>query len=432
VKNDSLEMPAGEEGVVIGAQRFSRRMHMSEEQKKALKKEIDSYEKDQNKKAIAIFKQMVSEINEVTGQVMQDPATKQKVAQSENVDVVMEQIESVRNHEDRFTTAWIKGNKEGKEQGVNTFTRFWPRVVAVLKERDRRMEHMKRGDELPSGVLEMVKIYVSTKRALSVGDKMAGRHGNKGVIARIVPEENMPFLEDGSPVDILLNPLGVPSRMNVGQILETHLGWAMKVLGQQAITPVFDGALEEEIHKTVEEANKAIRDRRKERKTSKAPLDDRALDVEMPWGGKAQLHDGRTGEAFEQKTTVGYIYMMKLHHLVDDKIHARATGPYSLITQQPLGGKARTGGQRFGEMEVWGLEAYGSAYVLQELLTVKSDDVEGRTKIYESMVKGTNTLEAGTPVSFDVLCNEIRGLGLNIQLEKKKGLGPTEEDKDLM
>jgi len=281
-------------------------------------------------------------------------------------------------------------------------------------------------------VLEMVKVYVSTKRALSVGDKMAGRHGNKGVIARIVPEEDMPFLEDGTPVDILLNPLGVPSRMNVGQILETHLGWAAKVLGFQAVTPVFDGAHEEEIHKAIEEANRVVRERRKERKTSHETIGERELDAEMPWGGKLQLRDGRTGEKFEQKTTVGYIYMMKLHHLVDDKIHARATGPYSLITQQPLGGKARTGGQRFGEMEVWGLEAYGASYVLQELLTVKSDDVEGRTKIYESMVKGTNTLEAGTPVSFDVLCNEIRGLGLNIQLEKKKGLGRDDEDADLM
>jgi DNA-directed RNA polymerase subunit beta len=205
----------------------------------------------------------------------------------------------------------------------------------------------------------------------------------------------------------------------------------MKVLGQQAVTPVFDGGTEEEIHKCIEEANKAVRDRRKERKSTHKALEDREMDVEMPWGGKVQLRDGRTGEKFEQKTTVGYIYMMKLHHLVDDKIHARATGPYSLITQQPLGGKARTGGQRFGEMEVWGLEAYGASYVLQELLTVKSDDVEGRTKIYESMVKGTNTLEAGTPVSFDVLCNEIRGLGLNIQLEKKKG-AVSEEDDDLM
>jgi len=293
------------------------------------------------------------------------------------------------------------------------------------------MEHMKRGDELPSGVLEMVKVYVATKRQLSVGDKMAGRHGNKGVIARIVAEEDMPFLDDGTPVDILLNPLGVPSRMNVGQILETHLGWAAKVLGFQAVTPVFDGATEDEIHKAIDEANRVIKDRRKERKSGGKPLGSRELDAIMPFGGKVQLIDGRTGEPFEQKTTVGYIYMMKLHHLVDDKIHARATGPYSLITQQPLGGKARTGGQRFGEMEVWGLEAYGASYVLQELLTVKSDDVEGRTKIYESMVKGTNTLEAGTPVSFDVLCNEIRGLGLNIQLEKKKGAAGL-EDEDLM
>jgi DNA-directed RNA polymerase subunit beta len=294
------------------------------------------------------------------------------------------------------------------------------------------MEHMKRGDELPSGVLEMVKVYVATKRPLSVGDKMAGRHGNKGVIARIVPEEDMPFLDDGTHVDILLNPLGVPSRMNVGQILETHLGWAMAVLGQQATTPVFDGATEDEIHRAIDEANETIQQRRKQRKADRKPLAERDLDVVMPFGGKVQLYDGRTGDRFEQKTTVGYIYMMKLHHLVDDKIHARATGPYSLITQQPLGGKARTGGQRFGEMEVWGLEAYGASYVLQELLTVKSDDVEGRTKIYESMVKGVNTLEAGTPVSFDVLCNEIRGLGLNIQLEKKKGLGREEEDADLM
>jgi DNA-directed RNA polymerase subunit beta len=425
VKNDSLEMPAGEEGVVINTQRFSRRMHMTDEQKKQLKKDIDKYEKDMNLRAIEIFKQMISEVNEVTGTQMVDPNTRQKVGASEITDVIMEQIEN-------FSTDWVKGSKESREQAENTYTRFWPRVQAVLKEKVRRAEHMKRGDELPSGVLEMVKVYVATKRQLSVGDKMAGRHGNKGVIARIVPEEDMPFLEDGTPVDIMLNPLGVPSRMNVGQILETHLGWAMMVLGQQAVTPVFDGAREEEIHAAVEEANRTIKERRKERKAKGTTLRPRELDVQMPYGGKAQLHDGRTGEPFEQKTTVGYIYMMKLHHLVDDKIHARATGPYSLITQQPLGGKARTGGQRFGEMEVWGLEAYGAAYILQELLTVKSDDVEGRTKIYESMVKGTNTLEAGTPVSFDVLCNEIRGLGLNIQLEKKKGAGREEEDADLM
>jgi len=425
VKNDSLEMPAGEEGVVIHTQRFSRRMHMTDDQKKALKKDIETYEKEMNARAIDIFKQMIAEINEITGTPMVDPGTRQKVGQSEIQEVILEQIEGI-------SLDWVKGTKESKEQAANAYGRFWPRVQAVLKERNRRMEHMKRGDELPSGVLEMVKVYVATKRSLSVGDKMAGRHGNKGVIARIVPEEDMPFLEDGSPVDIMLNPLGVPSRMNVGQILETHLGWAAAVLGFQAVTPVFDGATETEIHAAIDEANKAVRDRRKERKAKNEVIDSRQFDVEMGYGGKVQLHDGRTGEPFEQKTTVGYIYMMKLHHLVDDKIHARATGPYSLITQQPLGGKARTGGQRFGEMEVWGLEAYGASYVLQELLTVKSDDVEGRTKIYESMVKGTNTLEAGTPVSFDVLCNEIRGLGLNIQLEKKKGLGHDSEDDDLM
>jgi DNA-directed RNA polymerase subunit beta len=430
VKNDSLEMPAGEEGVVIGANRFSRRMHMSDEQKKQLKKDIEKYEKEMDLRAIAIFKQMVAEINEVTGQPLVDPSTRQKVAQSEIPAVVMEQIETVVADEEKFQ-GWIKGSREAKDQAINAFSRFWPRVKAVLNEKNRKTEHMKRGDELPSGVLEMVKVYVATKRQLSVGDKMAGRHGNKGVIARIVPEEDMPFLEDGTPIDIMLNPLGVPSRMNVGQILETHLGWAGAVLGFQTVTPVFDGATEDEIFKAVDEANDAVKERRKERKQKGVPLGQRELDVIMPYGGKAQLYDGRTGEPFEQRTTVGYLYMMKLHHLVDDKIHARATGPYSLITQQPLGGKARTGGQRFGEMEVWGLEAYGAAYVLQELLTVKSDDVEGRTKIYESMVKGTNTLEAGTPVSFDVLCNEIRGLGLNIQLEKKSG-AIARDDEDLM
>jgi DNA-directed RNA polymerase subunit beta len=241
----------------------------------------------------------------------------------------------------------------------------------------------------------MVKIYIATKRHISVGDKIAGRHGNKGVISRILPEEDMPFHADGTPVQMVLNPLGVPSRMNVGQILETHLGWAAKRVGFQAVTPVFDGAKEADIEQALKEAG-------------------------LPTEGKVTLFDGRTGEPFEQNITVGYMYMLKLHHLVDEKIHARATGPYSLITQQPLGGKARFGGQRFGEMEVWALEAYGAAYILQELLTVKSDDVDGRTKIYESMVKGENTLEAGTPVSFDVLCNEIKGLCLNIELHRAR------------
>jgi DNA-directed RNA polymerase subunit beta len=263
-------------------------------------------------------------------------------------------------------------------------------------------------------------VYVATKRAISVGDKLAGRHGNKGVIAKIVPEQDMPLLDDGTSLDILLNPLGVPSRMNVGQILETHLGWAAKVLGFQAITPVFDGASEAEIRAVLVEANERAKQLEADTEAVVQAATTDLRFAQLRPSGKVRLRDGRTGEFFDQPVTVGYIYMLKLHHLVDDKIHARATGPYSLITQQPLGGKARTGGQRFGEMEVWGLEAYGAAYILQELLTVKSDDVEGRTKIYETMVKGKNTLEAGTPVSFDVLCNEIRGLCLNIHLEKRQ------------
>ncbi|MGC8551972.1 MAG: DNA-directed RNA polymerase subunit beta [Phycisphaerae bacterium] len=415
VKNDSLEVPAGTEGVVIGAQRFSRRTHWTDEQKKENLKEQKAYTKEMDARVAKIFRQMCEEINEAIGSQMVDPSTRQKAGKSDDDDIILEQWET-------FDIKWIKGSEEKREQGEKIYYRYKARLEALVEERDRRLEHMKRGDELSSGVLEMVKIYLATKRALSVGDKMAGRHGNKGVIARIVPEEDMPFMEDGTPIDILLNPLGVPSRMNIGQILETHLGWAAAILGFQAVTPVFDGAHESEISAAIEEANTHVRQRRKELESGKTPPPPDETFVEMPPSMKLTLFDGRTGEAFEQKVTVGYIYMLKLHHLVDEKIHARSTGPYSLITQQPLGGKARTGGQRFGEMEVWGLEAYGAAYVLQELLTVKSDDVEGRTKIYESMVKGTNKLEAGTPVSFDVLCNEIRGLGLNITLEKKKGI----------
>ncbi|MCH8006292.1 MAG: DNA-directed RNA polymerase subunit beta [Planctomycetes bacterium] len=414
VKNDSLEVPAGTEGIVIGAKQFSRRMHLTDDQKKQLKKDMAEYEKQMNAKAITIFQQMVAQINEVLGAEMVDPSTRQKVGASDIPEVILEQIEN-------FDTKWIKGNKEAKAKALKIHGQFWPRITAVEREAERRLSHMKRGDELPSGVLEMVKVYLATKRQLSVGDKMAGRHGNKGVIARIVPQEDMPFLEDGTSVDVLLNPLGVPSRMNIGQILETHLGWAAKVLGYQAITPVFDGAHETEVLATIEEANDHVTRRLDEfEATGAGPGDSRELLARVPFGGKAQLYDGRSGEPFHQQTTVGFLYMLKLHHLVDDKIHARATGPYSLITQQPLGGKARTGGQRFGEMEVWALQGYGAAYMLQELLTVKSDDVEGRTKIYDSMVKGVNILEAGMPVVFDVLCYEIRGLGLNITLEKEQ------------
>lgn len=416
VKNDSLEVPAGCEGIVIGAKRFSRRMHMTEDQKKQLKQMTDEYSKEMDGKAIKIFKDMVEKINVELGTPMVDPVTRQKVGASDLPEVLLEQIEG-------FSDKWMKGSKEAKEKAEIVYRQFWPRIMAVRAEKKRKLDHMKRGDELPSGVLEMVKVYLATKRHLSVGDKMAGRHGNKGVIARIVPEEDMPFMADGTTVDVLLNPLGVPSRMNVGQILETHLGWAMKILGLQAVTPVFDGATEDEVHHAVTEANKLVEEKAKRYEVEGLWPEPREVMVKMPRGGKIQLFDGRTGEPLQQKTTVGVMYILKLHHLVDDKIHARATGPYSLITQQPLGGKARTGGQRFGEMEVWALEAYGASYILQELLTVKSDDVEGRTKIYESMVKGTNTLEAGMPVAFDVLCSELKGLGMNITFGKKKTEG---------
>ncbi len=413
VKNDSLEVPSGTQGIVIGAKKFSRRMHLSEEQKKQLKKDIEGYEAEQDAKAIGLFQEMVNTINGLIETEMVDPMTRQKVGASDIPEVILEQIKT-------FDMKWVKGAAEAREKAQVVKDQYWPRIEAVETEKQRKVAHMKRGDELPNGVLEMVKVYIATKRPLSVGDKMAGRHGNKGVIARIVAEEDMPFMDDGRAVDVMLNPLGVPSRMNVGQILETHLGWACRVLGFQAQTPVFDGCTEQEIHEAVEAANEHCRKRKAEIEETGIPARPAEMLAEMPSTGKIQLYDGRTGERFHQRTTVGSMYMLKLHHLVDDKIHARATGPYSLITQQPLGGKARTGGQRFGEMEVWALEAYGASYILQELLTVKSDDVEGRTKIYESMVKGTNKLEAGMPVAFDVLCNELKGLGLNVTLEKKQ------------
>ncbi len=412
VKNDSLEVPTGYEGVVIETKHFARRGVGSEEQLKAQRAELKNYEAQMKAKECTYFRQMIRIVHEKYDVNIVDPSTRQRVGVSDDDEVIYEQIE-------HFEITWVKPAAE-KQQVQKMLDELWPQLVELQEEKKRKIDRMKRGDELPSGVLEMVKIYIATKRTLAIGDKMAGRHGNKGVIARIMPEEDMPFLEDGTSLDILLNPLGVPSRMNVGQILETHLGWVAKVLGFRAVTPVFDGATEQELQELMKEADEKTKTRKTElEQTEKSPPADE-LFVSIPSSLKARLYDGRTGEPFGQDATIGYIYMMKLHHLVDDKIHARATGPYSLITQQPLGGKARTGGQRFGEMEVWALEGYGAAYTLQEMLTVKSDDVEGRTKIYESMVKGKNTLEAGTPISFDVLCNEIRGLGLNIQLEKKR------------
>ncbi len=284
-----------------------------------------------------------------------------------------------------------------KIQGI--IGEFSHKFSELQMEQERSMDRLESGDDVDPGIIKQVKVYVASKRKLSVGDKMAGRHGNKGVIARIVADADMPFLADGTPMDIVLNPLGVPSRMNVGQVLETHLGIACQALGLHVATPVFDGIREDKIHALLQRAH-----------------DETGLPIEAD--GKAALCDGRTGEPFDQRVVVGMIYIMKLHHLVSDKIHARAVGPYSLVTQQPLGGKAQYGGQRFGEMEVWAMEAYGAAYALQELLTVKSDDVAGRTRIYESIVKGENVLEAGMPESFNVLMKEIQSLALDVRLQK--------------
>jgi DNA-directed RNA polymerase subunit beta len=408
VKNDSLEVPSGVEGIVIGTHRFSRKASMTEEEKKELAKREREIHAEYSTKIAEQFREFVEALGEVVDKKeLKDPNTGKQLGAERDDKAVADQARA-------FKIENLELRTPDKVKDVRKIhNRHWERIQFFIDEQERKLHSLSRGDELPSGVQQMVKVYVATKRVISVGDKMAGRHGNKGVISKVLPEEDMPFLKDGTPVDILLNPLGVPSRMNVGQILETHLGWAAAVGGFQAITPVFDGADEAEIQRAIKDANETAQKNRLE-------LNPYKLSVEMPLTGKIQLYDGRTGEAFEQTTTVGYIYMLKLHHLVDDKVHARATGPYSLITQQPLGGKARFGGQRFGEMEVWALEAYGAAYILQELLTVKSDDVDGRTKIYESMVKGENTLEAGTPASFDVLTHEIRGLGLNMQLEKRR------------
>ena len=276
----------------------------------------------------------------------------------------------------------------------------------MKNEREVEMDRVESGDDIDPGIIKQVKVYVASKRKLSVGDKMAGRHGNKGVVAKIVPEEDMPFLPDGTPVEIVLNPLGVPSRMNVGQVLETHLGIAAKALGFKVATPVFDGIKEKQIR-------------------------------EIPQGGQPRrgrqelpLSTAAPASASTSDVVVGYIYMLKLGHLVADKIHARAVGPYSLVTQQPLGGKAQYGGQRFGEMEVWAMEAYGAAYTLQELLTVKSDDVQGRTRIYESIVKGDNSLEAGTPESFNVLIKEMQSLGLDVKVGQRTAQHPEVEPEN--
>ena len=441
VRDTSLRVPPGVQGTIVEVRVFNRHGVDKDERAQAIEREeIERLAKDRDDELAILDRNVYTRLIEMlvgkvaiagpkgfkketqlSREIIEEYPRSQWWAFAVEDDRLMGEIEAIRKQYDEA--------KKGLEN------RFLDKV-----------EKLQRGDELPPGVMKMVKVFVAVKRKIQPGDKMAGRHGNKGVVSKIVPAEDMPFLADGTPVDIVLNPLGVPSRMNVGQILETHLGWACAGLGKQVgeavnaymkskdvqplrnkllqiygndptipeldepslvelgenlrrgvpmATPVFDGAREKDIVEMLEMAG-------------------------LDHSGQSTLYDGRTGEPFDRKVTVGYIYMLKLHHLVDDKIHARSIGPYSLVTQQPLGGKAQFGGQRFGEMEVWALEAYGAAYTLQEMLTVKSDDVAGRTKVYEAIVRGDDTFESGIPESFNVLVKEMRSLGLNVELTSTK------------
>jgi len=409
VRDTSLVVPPGIEGIVVGVRVFSRRGAEKDERARAIEEEdvariekdfydeikIVEEERDKKLRSLLVGQSAARDIEDVgvgtlalrkgeplTGVLLADLAGKALL------DLPVTGTEGIRRRIDD-----IEGT--AREQ-----------IRALQSIRDEKIAKLRRGDELPPGVIKMVKVYIAMKRKLSVGDKMAGRHGNKGVVSIIVPEEDMPYMEDGTPIDLILNPLGVPSRMNVGQILETHLGWAAKQLHWRVATPVFDGATEEDIKIALRQAG-------------------------LPEDGRVTLYDGKMGMPFDQAVVVGQIYMMKLHHLVDDKIHARSTGPYSLVTQQPLGGKAQFGGQRLGEMEVWALEAYGAARTLQEMLTVKSDDVVGRTRMYEAIVKGENTLEASLPESFNVLVKELQSLALDVEL-LEAGDVPQEEQLEEM
>ncbi len=409
VRDASLVVPPGVNGIVVDVRVFSRKDRQSDkESQAALRRQVSELRKG--------YDAAIERIRKRLAELGRDVIVGQKIAETVT-DAKGEVIFKAKNKVLRrhLTDAPIDAlvalqvdDKKAEKRFNDLAVAAQAHIEQIEAERDTQIDLLRKGDELPPGVNKHVQVFVATKRKISVGDKVAGRHGNKGVVAKILPEEDMPFLPDGTSVEIVLNPLGVPSRMNVGQILETHLGWAGHALGLKFASPVFNGATEEQIRSYMREAG-------------------------LPVHGKTVLRDGRTGIPFDQEATVGYIYVLKLAHMVDDKIHARAIGPYSLVTQQPLGGKAQFGGQRFGEMEVWSLEAYGAAHTLQELLTVKSDDVQGRTKAYEAIVKGEKEIEIGTPESFNVLIKELQSLCLNITKWKKieeegddNGSGPKE------
>ena len=398
VKDASLYCPPGIEGTVVDCKIFARKGQEKDERSRAIEEsQIARLQRNLQDEIRILTDERAKRLgNLLEGKRLladlHDEKTNKRLL-AKDTDLSRDLIEKMKSRD--LKRMRFKDKEPRINEQIDEIEEMTSRQIAVLEKiTDEKIAKLRKGDELPPGVIKLVKVYIAMKRKLSVGDKMAGRHGNKGVIARILPDEDMPYLPDGTPVEIVLNPLGVPSRMNVGQILETHLGWAAKELGLHYATPVFDGATEREIKKAL-------------------------TDAHLPKDGKTALYDGLTGQPFEQPVTVGYIYMLKLSHLVDDKIHARSIGPYSLITQQPLGGKAQFGGQRFGEMEVWALEAYGAAYILQELLTAKSDDVYGRAKIYEAIVKGEAAIEPGVPESFNVLIRELQSLCLDVELMKK-------------
>jgi DNA-directed RNA polymerase subunit beta len=455
VRDASLYCPPGIEGVIVDVKIFSRKGQEKDERAKFIEAtQIAKLEKNLSDEIRILTDERLKRLENILGGKevqadLHDERTNKRLLSKGNV--------LNRDEIERISTRNLKRIKYADKdprvnEQIDEIEEMTSRQIDVLKKIvNEKKDKLTKGDELPPGVIKLVKVYIAMKRKLSVGDKMAGRHGNKGVIARILPEEDMPYLEDGTPVEIVLNPLGVPSRMNVGQILETHLGWAGFKLGEKITRLLNENTKTEAIRRELKALFKGsqlsdiIADMSDEELETIAPTltegvfmgspvfdGSRESEIKallessgLPTSGKTTLHDGMTGDKFEQPVTVGYIYMLKLSHLVDDKIHARSIGPYSLITQQPLGGKAQFGGQRFGEMEVWALEAYGAAFILQELLTAKSDDVYGRTKIYEAIVKGEAAMEPGVPESFNVLIRELQSLCLDVELVKATEKKPT-------
>jgi DNA-directed RNA polymerase subunit beta len=457
VRDTSLRLPPGVSGTIVDVRVFNRHGIEVDDRTRAIQnEEIERLRKDSQDERAILNR---ATYNRLKDMLIGQTASAAPKGAKKGVEITEELLDEIEKFE-WFKFAVADDNRQSQIEAIKA--QYDEAVKGIEDKFEDRREKLERGDELAPGVLKMVKVFVAVKRKLQPGDKMAGRHGNKGVISRILPQEDMPFLEDGTPVDLVLNPLGVPSRMNVGQIFETHLGMAARGLGQQ-ITAALEEWREANPDPTAAKPPEAVIEKLKDvygeqyhadidsRSTAEivemagylkngvpfgTPVFDGAREgdvsimlekANLPTSGQVTLFDGRTGDAFDRKVTVGYIYMLKLHHLVDDKIHARSIGPYSLVTQQPLGGKAQFGGQRFGEMEVWALQAYGAAYTLQEMLTVKSDDVVGRQKVYEAIVKGDDTFEAGIPESFNVLVKEMRSLGLNVELSS---LNDGDEDDD--